>query len=124
MEKKADQDIVELAEAALLEMAPLEAGYFLRDLNVNFPVTMDAINRAKENMGIMTRVVTNSSAMIEIGTCPQPAGAGFTEEQVKKAEKLEIIKCLKHTQKPFTRYCLRGEHNKLLAQTRVQGQNV
>ena len=121
---KADNETIEFAKMALEEMAPLEAGYFLRDLGKNFPVTMNALKIARENLGIITRTITNKSAMIEIGTCPKPAGAGFTPEQVKKAQKLEIVECMKHSKRPYRLYCLRGELNRLLFQTRVWGQNV
>lgn len=108
---KASDDIVNLAEAALLEMAPLEAGFFLRDLNMNLPVTMDAISRAKERMGILVRSFTNKATILEIGT-----KAGFTEEQITEAAKLEIIECKRNP----TRYCLRGKFNKLLFETKVE----
>ena len=122
--RKAEPQIILLAEEAMLEMAPLEAGYFLRDLDINFPVTIDALNHARSNMGLTSRVITDESAMIEIGTCPKPAGAGFTAKQVKEAKKLEIVECMKHTSRPFRMYCLRGDLNKLLYQTRVEGQNA
>ena len=107
--KEAEPDAIELAKEALCEMAPLEAGYFLRDLGLNFPVTMDALKHAKKDMGIITRTVTNKTAMKEM--CPS-----FTQEQINKSTKLEIVHCLS-----FTHYCLRENLNKLITQAKVLG---
>jgi len=115
--KKAEPDIIELTKEALCEMAPLEAGYLLRDLGLNFPTTMDALRHAKKGMGMAIRTIISKPAIKDM--C---LSVGFTQEQVNKSTKLEVIRCLGYVPDPFVRYCLRGDLNKLVTQTRV-GQN-
>jgi len=104
---KATLDIVEMAKEALKEMPPLEAGYFMRDLGCNFPVTMDAVRKAKKILGISTRTLTARPSIIEIGSA-----SGFPRAICQKARKLEIIQNNKQQ-----RCVLRGNFNKILAQT-------
>jgi hypothetical protein len=49
--RKADREAVDMAKMLLQEgMTPLDTGHELRDVGYNFPVTMDAIKRAKEEL--------------------------------------------------------------------------
>jgi len=104
---KATSDLVDMAKEALKEMPPLEAGRFLRDLGCNFPVTMDAVRKAQKILGISTRILTARPSIIEIGSA-----SGFPRSLCQKAKKLEIIQNSKQQ-----RCVLRGDFNKILAQT-------
>lgn len=46
--RTADDELICLAVDLLKEMKELEVGYYIRDLGYNFPVTMDALKKAKE----------------------------------------------------------------------------
>lgn len=122
--RKSDDQGVKLVKALLLEMAPKEAGLFLRDVGYNFPCTMDAVNTARREMNIRTRMITDKHLIYEIGTCGKPGGAGFDSSDVDKADKLEIIELMRHTETPHIRYCLRDKFGELIAETTVIGQNV
>lgn len=111
---KADQEDIDIAEQLLTEMAPLEAGYFMRDLGYSFPVTMDSLKKASEKLNIIRKVITSKRDMIDIGSCPKPAGPGFIKEDIEKSTKLEIIDV--YDKKKSVRYCLRNNAGELIAE--------
>ena len=105
-------ELIGLAEQALYEMAPLEAGYFLRDLGLDFPTTMSVLGDAKKNTRTITRTVKSKNVIKKM--------IGVTSEQIEEAEKLEIIEYMEQ-EKSYTRFCLRGQFNKIIAQTKARG---
>lgn len=121
---KAEPFEIEITELALKEMAPLEAGFTLRDLGLNFPTTMDALYIAGKKMGILRKSLAYQPTIKEIGGCPRPGGAGFSEEQLSKAKKLEIVDYLTGTTNPYTIFYLRGNDNKVIATSRVDKSNI
>jgi hypothetical protein len=121
--RTANKDEIDMAEQALLEMPRLVAGFFLRDLGCNLPVTMDAIAKAEHNMGILRRSIVNKREIIDFGSCPKPNGPGFSNEDLSKAQKMEVVDYGTNTASPYTIYYLLVE-NKMIAQSRVDRQNI
>lgn len=123
--RHAEQHEIDIAELALLEgMAPLEAGFVLRDLGLNFPTTMDALRHAEKKLGILRRSITHKPVILEIGGCPKPAGAGFNTEEIDKAEKMEIVDFCTNSISPYRMFYLRDKDNKIISASRVNGSNI
>ena len=82
--RTADEELIEFSMEVLREHAPLEAGYFLREMGYNLPIALDAIKKASERIGLKRNVYISS--MVQ-----RAMSYGFDASHIEMADKLEIV---------------------------------